>query len=430
VNRFLIIFFLFITNCSLDTKSGIWTEQKKISQDKILQIIFKKEKVLDKELNPNLIIKLDTKLVNNAYLDNYSNNSGRVNFDGDLKKISKFNFSKIDNFDYFEPELIFDKDNLIFFDSNGSIIKFDNFSKVIWKKNFYTKAEKKLKPILNFDNNSSTLIVTDNISKYYAININSGELLWEKYNSAPFNSQIKIYKDNFFVIDFDNILKCFSVKNGEELWRFNTGNIFLKSEKRHSLIVVNNGVYFNNSLGDITGLNIKNGYLLWQRPTRNTSITEDAFNLKTSDIVADQDSIVFSNNKNEFYSLDLKTGKSNWKQKINSSIRPTIINDLIFSISNEGFLFVINAKSGNIIRITDVFQSFKKKKRNKIIPEGFIIGKEKIYLTTSNGRLLTIDIASGKTISMLKIDNEKISRPFISNKNLFIVKENSIIRLN
>ena len=109
MNRFLIIFFIFITNCSLDTKSGIWTEQKKISQDKILQIIFKKEKVLDKELNPNLIIKLDTKLVNNTYLDNYSNNSGRVNFNGELKKISKFNFSKIDNFDYFEPKLIFDK---------------------------------------------------------------------------------------------------------------------------------------------------------------------------------------------------------------------------------------------------------------------------------------------------------------------------------
>ena len=430
MNRLLIIFFIFVSNCSLDTKSGIWTEQKKIEKDSLLRIIFKEDEVLDNELNPSLIIKLDSKLVNNSYLNNNTNNNGRVNFDGNLKNISKFNFSKIDNFEYFDPKLVFQNNNLIFFDDKGSILKFDESSKIIWKKNFYNKSEKKLKPILNFDSNENILIVTDNISKYYAINVNTGDLIWEKYNSAPFNSQIKIYKDNFFVIDFDNVLKCFSIKNGNELWKFKTGDTFLKSEKRHSLIVVDDGVYFNNSFGDITGLNTKNGYLLWQTPTQNTSIIEDAFNLKTSDIVADRQSIIFSNNKNEFYSLNLKTGRLNWKQKVNSNVRPTIINNLIFSVSNEGFLFILDAQSGNIIRITDLFQSFKDKKRKKISPQGFIVGKEKIYLTTSNGRLLIIDIASGKTVSMIKIDNEKISRPFVSNKNLFIIKENSIIKLN
>ena len=85
MNRLLIIFFIFVSNCSLDTRSGIWTEQKKIKKDSLLEIIFKEEEVLDKELNPNLIIKLDSKLVNNSYLNNNTNNSGRINFDGNLK---------------------------------------------------------------------------------------------------------------------------------------------------------------------------------------------------------------------------------------------------------------------------------------------------------------------------------------------------------
>ena len=41
-----------------------------------------------------------------------------------------------------------------------------------------------------------------------------------------------------------------------------------------------------------------------------------------------------------------------------------------------------------------------------------------------------IDIASGKTISTLKIDKEKISRPFVLNKSLFIIKDDAIIKLN
>ena len=53
-----------------------------------------------------------------------------------------------------------------------------------------------------------------------------------------------------------------------------------------------------------------------------------------------------------------------------------------------------------------------------------------IYLSTSNGRLLIIDIATGKTKSTLKVDNEKISRPLIINKNLFIIKDNAIVKLN
>ena len=61
---------------------------------------------------------------------------------------------------------------------------------------------------------------------------------------------------------------------------------------------------------------------------------------------------------------------------------------------------------------------------------GFIIGKNKIYLTTSNGRLIVINTATGRSELILKIDNEMISRPFILDKNLFIIKNNAIIKLD
>ena len=86
-------------------------------------------------------------------------------------------------------------------------------------------------------------------------------------------------------------------------------------------------------------------------------------------------------------------------------------------------------KSGNIIKITDIFKNFKKKKRDKIKPIGFVIGLKHIYLTTDNGRMLIIDTKTGKTNSILKIDNDKISRPFILNKDLFVIKDNAIIKI-
>ena len=67
-----------------------------------------------------------------------------------------------------------------------------NKSNLIWKKNFYSKYEKKLNPDFKFfSHNNKILIIADNIAKLYAININTGELLWIKKNNAPFNSQDK-----------------------------------------------------------------------------------------------------------------------------------------------------------------------------------------------------------------------------------------------
>ncbi len=434
LNFFLFLIVLFIVNCSFDKKTGFWTKTKKITEaEKIeykIKEVFVEEKAFEKELNSNLKINLSAKLINQSFINNFDNNNGRVNYNGNLKNISRYKFSKIEDFNEFEPEIVFNKDNIIFFDNKGTILKFSSSSKLLWKKNYYSKSEKKLNPILFLASNNNTLIVADNVSKYYAIDINSGELLWTKNNSSPFNSQVKIFKDKFFVIDFENVLKCFSLSDGKEIWKVKTEKSFIKSQKKLSLIIINDVVYFNNSVGDISAVNINNGTLLWQTPTRSSTVIDSNIFLKTSDLIADINTILFSNNQNEFYSLDLATGVLNWKQKINSSLRPTLIDNLIFSVSQEGFLFVIEKNSGNIIRVTDIFNQFKIKKRPKIKPVGFIVGSENIYLTTNHGKLIIIDVLTGKPTSILRIDNDKISRPFVLNQNLYIIKENSVIRLN
>ena len=44
--------------------------------------------------------------------------------------------------------------------------------------------------------------------------------------------------------------------------------------------------------------------------------------------------------------------------------------------------------------------------------------------------VFSLDIKDGKVDSIFKIDNEKISRPFIFDNKIILVKNDSIIRLN
>ncbi len=426
------LIFVLVSGCSLNKNSKFWSKSKIVEDEELIKFeeVFPKEQVLKNEFNSTLEIKLNSKTVNSTSINNFLNNDQRLNFDGNLKRSSRYKFSKIENFSQYQPVISFFENNVIFFDNKGSILQFDENSRLLWKKNYYSKSEKKLKPVLQFANNNQYLIVADNIAKYYMLDIKTGNLIWSKNNLAPFNSQVKIYEDKFFIIDLSNTLRCFSLKDGIELWNIKTENSLIRSQKKLSMVIVANKIYFNNSIGDISAVDIDKGELLWQLPTQSSSIYEAAFSLQTSDIISDGNTLFFSNNKNQFFSVDISTGSFNWQNKINSNIRSTLIGEYLISISLEGYLIFTEKKTGNIVRVTDVFQNFKIKKRSKINPTGFIVGINNIYLSSSNGRLLIIDIASGKTVSTLKVDNEKISKPFIQNENLFLIKDNAIIRLN
>ena len=429
---FLFTLFIFIFSCSLNKNSKFWTSSKNINIDnnEFTEKIIIKESAINKEFNSNIRVILKSNISEQNSINRYYNFYGRNNFDSKLQKSSRYRFTKIKNFYQFEPEVSINEKNIIFFDDKGSILQFDENSNLVWKKNYYTKSEKKLKPILQFSNNKEFLIVADNLAKYYLLDLKSGNLIWSKDNLAPFNSQIKIYKDKFFIIDFSNTLRCFSLLNGKEIWNISTENTLIRSNKKLSMVVSNDKIFFNNSIGDITAVDINKGEVLWQLPTQSSSVYESAFSLETSDLILDKDALYFSNNRNQIFSININVGNFNWENKVNSIIRPLITENLLFTASLEGYLVIMEKKSGNIIRITDIFKNFKPKKRPNIRPTGFSMGLKNIYLSTNNGRLLVVDINSGKTISTLKIDNDKISRPIILDKSLFVAKDNAIIKLN
>ncbi len=421
--------FLFVFECSLNPNSKFWTKEKKILIDKSASSVLLKDKKQSlNEFNQNFKITLpkNLKIDTNHQL----NNDGFINFDADLEKVSKYNFKTIKSFSNFEPEILLDKNNIFYFDSSGSILKFDNSSNLIWRKNHYSKQDKKLQPILFFGISGNDLFVADSVANYYVVNKNTGEIKWKKKHSSSFNSQIKIFKNKAFVIDMENQLRCFSLETGELLWSVKTQQSLLRSQKKQSLILKDNNVYFSNSIGDVTAVNISNGRIIWQSPTQSNISFGSTYFLKLSDIVSDESSIFFSDNNNQFFSLDLLTGSINWKQDFSSELRPALIGDYLITISDNGLLIIMNKQTGQIIRINDLFKNIKEKKRKDFQPIGFLIGKSYIYLATKNGRILVVNFKEGKIEKTLKLDSNKLQRPVYFNKSLYIAKDNSIIRLN
>ncbi|MDC3101942.1 PQQ-binding-like beta-propeller repeat protein [Candidatus Pelagibacter sp.] len=426
----LLIALIFINNCSLNENSRIWKDKEKelFAQSK-LKKVFAEDKIDVQEFNQELNLDLSTIKTNNKFIDN-QNNFGSQNYKGELNKIGSYKFSKLEELNQINLKPLFLGNDIVFFNKKGSIIKYNENQKVIWKKNYYTKAEKKLYPKLDFISHNENILVSDTIAKYYSININTGELNWSKNNTYPFNSEIKKHKNKFFVIDYKNTLRCYKIEDGSECWNLQTEDSFAISNSKYSLIIIGNMVVFSNSIGDITAVDVETGMIIWQLPTQSNSIINKSYDFKTSKLVSDGNSIFVSNNKNEFYSIDVKTGITNWISDINSSITPVIIGNLIFTVSNEGYMHAIEKKKGNIIRVTDLFKIYKQKKRKNIFPIGFIIGNKNLYLTNSDGKMIVVDLQNGTILKTEKVSSNIVSKPFIFNNNLFLIRNGSIVRYN
>ena len=82
------------------------------------------------------------------------------------------------------------------------------------------------------------------------------------------------------------------------------------------------------------------------------------------------------------------------------------------------------------MRITNIFRESELSKKEKVFSTGFILNSKKIYISTNVGKLIIIDLETGKLLEEIKVDRGKISRPFTNKYNMYLIRADSIIKLN
>jgi outer membrane protein assembly factor BamB len=423
---------IILFECSFDTKTGVWTDKqkRKIANTALIKLSADQSK-FQKEKNPELAININSQAKTNKKWImpglNYSNLTSHLKFSGQINKFSKYKFKKIPLSAVKENPLIIKENYFITIGEKGSIVKFVNRKKVQWNRNIYGKKEKKKIESISLALSKDKLYAIDNLGKYYAIDVDTGKIIWIKRHNALFDSQIKVYKNKIYAVDSNNIINCFSTIDGEQIWKFETPSTFIKTNKKLSIIVTPSSVLFSNTAGDITKVNINNGELDWFTPTQNTLIQHETNFLETSDIVLFKKNMFFSNNFSKLYSLNIDSGMLNWILNINSNLRPILIDNFLFTISQEGYLIVIDSVEGKIIRSNYILDKFKTKQRKKLFMQGFLIASDKVYITTNLGYLIVCSVSTGKVVKVTKITNSQLSEPTISNNNLYILTNKSLV---
>lgn len=159
---------------------------------------------------------------------------------------------------------------------------------------------------------NNSIIVTERNNYLSKVNPNNGESFWStKVNNSC--GWITAYEDKIYYLEQDGILKIIN---------FRTGII----EKEHKLyypylgyIIANNDYLITGSwrgYSDLTCLNNDNQFSInWVKPTQSKEIT-----LYSLPVINGENMLIADNTNNYLTSIDIDTGKENWKVKLPESI--------------------------------------------------------------------------------------------------------------
>ena len=439
---FILVALIVLNSCSFDNKTGIWKNENDNQNIIKKSDIFSEFKTLTKSnsfFNETIKLNKDYDFSINKPKKNYSWNdiyyhetNNLINFEfNNQKKIifksKKLSRKKINEF------LIFEKNFLILTDDEGNIIVYSiNDNRLISKFNFYKKRYKQIKKNLNIIVKDNKVFVADNIGYLYAYDINKDAIVWAKNYKIPFRSNLKIKEKNLIASNQNNDLFFFDINNGNNTKLIPSEESIFKNQFRNNLALDNQTLFFINTYGTLYSIDTNSKKVNWVLNLNQSLDINPSSLFSSTEIIKHTNKLIISSDKFT-YVINSKKGIIEHKKYFSSKLKPIIINNVLFSISQNNLLLALNLDDGKIIysyRILNKINKFKKFDENEIKLNSLMLVNNQIYVFLNNKYILEFNI-DGNLNDILKLPNKMNSYPIIVDGSfLYINKKNKLVIFN
>ena len=434
---FFFLILVFLSNCSFDDKTGIWKSEniilnKEKDKFKNFETLSNKEILFSKiiRIDPNFKFDLPKKTVPKNWKDIYYN-SGNNTDNFEYKNLNNllFKSKKISKYKV-NDRILYADNKIISSDDKGNILLFSINEEILEKYNFYKRKYKNIKKKLYMAVDENTVYVADNIGYLYAYDFSTLRIKWAKNYKIPFRSNIKIVNNKIAAANQNNILYFFNKKNGDILKTIPTEETLVKNNFENNISFKENSIFFLNTYGTLYSVNEENLKINWLI-NLNRSIDINPSNLFSGqEMLVSQNKIIVSSINSTFV-IDANTGSILYKFNINSTVKPILMNNYLFTVSND-LLICLDITNFNIIYSNDInklisdFLKIKKNKKKIISPLEIFIVNSDLYLFLKNSHVLKFNIY-GELKNIDKFKNKISTNPIFINKNLIYISNKNKI---
>ena len=160
---------------------------------------------------------------------------------------------------------------------------------------------------------------------------------WKVKNNGAIYSSPVLYEDRIYVGDDLGVLSCYSLKEGQLLWQFQSESRILGTPAVDKNIVV-----FGSADCGIYGVNAKNGDFIWKVETEEAVIGA---------VTIESGYAYIGGSDGHFRCINIKSGKLKWSySEVNGYIEtcPLIYDNKVIFGAWDSYLYALNKKNGKL----------------------------------------------------------------------------------
>jgi len=335
---------------------------------------------------------------------------------------------------YALPAPIIAEGKIFTLDGKGTVIATDarDIRKSLWKTQILSVKEKKHTIGGGLAYDSGTLFASAGYNEIIALQASDGKEIWRKTVSNVVRAAPAVGDGNVSVITLDNHLYVFNKTDGAPLWT-HEGTVEPVGILGAAAPVAANGLLLvPQSSGELTAFRAATGQELWSVNLAFTKPSVGSFPLNdidTSPVIVGN-TIYTVSNAGGLFALDAASGNPIWKQEIPDIVSLWSAGDFIYAISIHNEVICVYAPDGRIKWVTKL-QEFVKEKKNegKIIASGPVVAGGNIYVALSNGALIALSPYDGKILNKLPIIDNVTVAPDVALGKLYLFNNDAELQV-
>lgn len=278
----------------------------------------------------------------------------------------------------------------------------------------------------------STLYASLGYGEVVALDPTSGKEVWRTPTRSPLRSAPTAEDGRVYVVTIDNQLVSMDAQTGTLQWV-------------HSGIVESAGLLgaaapaigpdfalVAYSSGELYAVRNANGRELWSDnlsgARREGGVMSIAAIRGMPALSADGTLALAVSNSGRLTATDTRSGQRVWDQRMGGSQMPWIAGDTVFVVNNMAQLVALNLRDGRIRWVQQLTQWENPKENSGLIAwYGPVLAGNKLWLTTSNGRLNAYDTATGAEVSSVKVGSSISRPPVVANGTLYTLEDDATL---
>jgi outer membrane protein assembly factor BamB len=261
------------------------------------------------------------------------------------------------------------------------------------------------------------------------ISATDGGILWTMELGAPARSAPTIANGKAYVVSADNIVYAIAIDSGEVVWSYSGIGSSAGVLGNAAPAVAGNQVIVPYSSGEILAFNTESGEPEWldaltgsNRFTAVSGLTDVA-----ASPVAYEGAVYAVSVSGRMIAVSTRDGNRLWAQSVGSAHTPAVAGNTIFVATLNADVVALDRANGKVRWVTNLSAPATEKKKKGQQPvslAGPLLAGGRLWVGTSDGRLITLDPSNGTVASTQTIGNPIYINP-ISAGGRILVLDNS-----